>query len=382
MNEENIRERLRALRRFAMPVAIAGLTLALLAAALWPARFFPSYLFGFLFWMGITLGSLPILMLHHLVGGHWGFPLRRVLEAAASTLPLMAIFAVVLFFGLQYLYEWARPGAMEQSALLRHKQIFLNLPAYTLRLVLAFGVWGVLAFFLLRWSREQDGVRDPAPTIRLRILSGPGLVLFCLVTTFVYIDWIMALEPDWYSSIFPVVVIIGQVLCALSLAIFLFTSIGPIEVWKPHEVPTQFNHLGNLLLAFVLFWTYVSFGQILIIYAGNLPHEIGWYLHRMDGGWLWIGILLALVQFAAPFLVLLFRTVKRRQSSLRWVAFGLLGAQLLANFWYVVPSFRRAFSVDWFDPITVIAIGSAWLVIFSNRILSRPLLPKNDPRQI
>jgi hypothetical protein len=356
--------------------------LALLAAALWPARFFPSYLFGFLFWMGITLGSLPILMLHHLVGGHWGFPLRRVLEAAASTLPLMAIFAVVLFFGLQYLYEWAKPGAMEQSALLRHKQIFLNLPAYTLRLVLAFGVWGVLAFFLLRWSREQDGVRDPAPTIRLRILSGPGLVLFCLVTTFVYIDWIMALEPDWYSSIFPVVVIIGQVLCALSLAIFLFTSIGPIEVWKPHEVPTQFNHLGNLLLAFVLFWTYVSFGQILIIYAGNLPHEIGWYLHRMDGGWLWIGILLALVQFAAPFLVLLFRTVKRRQSSLRWVAFGLLGAQLLANFWYVVPSFRRAFSVDWFDPITVIAIGSAWLVIFSNRILSRPLLPKNDPRQI
>jgi hypothetical protein len=112
-----------------------------------------------------------------------------------------------------------------------------------------------------------------------------------------------------------------------------------------------------------------------------LPHEIGWYLHRIDGGWLWIGILLALVGFAFPFLILLFRGVKRAPSALRWVAGGLVGAQLLANFWYVAPSFRKVVAVDWFDPITVIAIGGAWLVFFSNRILREPLLPKHDPRQ-
>jgi hypothetical protein len=381
MNEDHIRARVQSLRKLATPVAIVGLVAAALAAVFWPSRFFPSYLIGFLFWMGITLGSLPFLMIYHLVGGKWGFPLRRIFEAGAGTLPLMAIFTVPIFFGLEHLYEWAKPGAVERNELLRHKQLFLNLPGYSLRVVLAFAVWGVLAFFLLRWSRQQDAAADPGPAIWLRKLSGPGLVAFGLATTFVYIDWIMALEPDWYSSIFPVVILVGQMLCALALAIFLFTSIPTGELWEPKETRIQFNHLGNLLLALVLFWTYVSFGQLLIIYAANLPHEIGWYLHRIHGGWLWIGILLALVQFAVPFVVLLFRGVKRSQSGLHWVAGGLLCAQLLANFWYVAPTFRRDVSMDWLDPVTVLAIGAAWLVIFSNRILREPLLPKHDPRQ-
>jgi hypothetical protein len=369
----DIRSQIHRWQKISLPLVVFGFILLVVSACLWPGRFFPSYLMAFLFWIGLTLGSFPVLMIHYLVGGSWGTPLRRFLEAALSTLPLMTVLLVPLFFGLNYLYAWTRAEEVARSTILQHKEIYLNEPALVVRMIVIFALWLLLAFPLLRWSRRQDSARNLEPTIRLRTLSGPGLVIYTLATTFAYIDWVMALEPDWYSSIFPVIIIVGQTLSALALGILL--SISSRRSVPDFVTSEQLNQLGDLLLSFVVLWAYVSFAQLLIIYAGNLPHEIVWYLHRMRGGWLWIGVGLVACQFAAPFVLLLFRQIKRRGRILGWIAGGLFVMQGVCVFWYVAPTFRPAVSVDWLDPVTFVEVGAAWFLVFSRRLLTYPLLP-------
>jgi hypothetical protein len=352
--------RLATVQRLGLVLFAAGF--AVMAAALFfaPGRIFPSYLMGFLFWMGLTLGCFPVLMIYHLVGGVWGTPLRKFLEAGISTLPLMAALLVPLIFGLKYLYKWAQPAALAADPLLQRKEIYLNLPGFLCRMIVFLVVWWVLAALLLRWSRRQANANDRDAVVALRKISAPGLVLFGLVTSFAYVDWVMALEPDWYSSVFPVIILTGQILAALALSIVLASSTEAKETITAE----QLNQLGNLLLAFVMLWAYMSFAQIIIIYAGNLPHEIGWYLHRMRGGWLIVSWVLALFAFGIPFSLLLFRRIKRSMKRLRGLAIGLLLVQAVCIFWYVAPSFRPAISIDWVDPFPFLGVGGAWIAAF------------------
>jgi hypothetical protein len=343
---------------FCLGFLVAGISLVFA-----PARVYPSYLIGFLFWMGLTLGCFPILMIYYLVGGIWGIPVRRFLEAGISTLPLMAGLFVPLLFGFGYLYRWAQPKVLRVDLLLQHKQLYLNLPALIIRMIVFFCFWEALGFLLLRWSRREMTATEPRPLIVLRKISAPGLVLFSLVTSFASIDWVMALEPDWYSSIFPLIILMGQILSALALSIILSTNL----VFDPQEpTPDRLNQLGDLLLAFVMLWAYMSISQIIIIYAGNLPHEIVWYLHRMRGGWLPVSWLLAIFAFTVPFLLLLFRQLKRAPAWACAIASSLLIIQVVCVFWYVAPSFRSSLSLDWIDPFTFFGIGGAWVVIFTH----------------
>jgi hypothetical protein len=331
-----------------------------------PSRFFPSYLMGFIFWSGITLGCFPLLMIYHLVGGSWGAPLRKFLEAGISTLPLIGIFLIPIVVGSGYLYRWAQPEALAADPILQSKEVYLNFLAFVLRMTVFFIVWGVLALLLLRWSRAAPSAETQN---RLRRISGGGLVFFGLATSFAYVDWVMALEPDWYSSMFPVIILIGQILGALAFAIVVVRFAGSDEP----VTPDQFNQLGDLLLAFVMLWAYTTFGQIIIIYAGNLPHEIVWYLHRMRGGWLIVSWLLAIFAFIAPFSLLLFRQMKRSPRVLCGLAVGLFVIQALCVFWYVAPSFRPLLSVDWIDPFSFFGFGGAWIAVASHRLIPSPL---------
>jgi hypothetical protein len=345
---------------FCLGFLVAGISLFFA-----PARVYPSYLIGFLFWMGLTLGCFPILMIYYLVGGIWGIPVRRFLEAGIGTLPLMAGLLVPLLFGFGYLYKWAQPESFRADLLLQHKQLYLNLPALIIRMTVFFCFWGALGFLLLRWSRREMTTTEPRPLIVLRRISAPGLVLFGLVTSFASIDWVMALEPDWYSSIFPLIILMGQILSALALSIILSAKL----VFDSQEpTPDQLNQLSDLLLAFVMLWAYMSISQIIIIYAGNLPHEIVWYLHRMRGGWLPVSWLLAIFAFTVPFVLLLFRQLKRAPAWACAIAGGLLITQAVCVFWYVAPSFRSSLSLDWIDPFTFFGIGGAWVVIFTHRL--------------
>ncbi len=376
--------RQRKLDRLKRASGLGGLlALALcLTAAFFDAReFFRAYLFAYLFWLGLALGCFAIAMIHHLTGGRWGFVARRFLEAGFMTLPLLAILFIPIFFGLSALYPWARPAEVEASEILQQQRIYLNGPAFAGRAIFYFALWISIAWFLRRWSLEQDRTGSPEPTRRLRALSGAGLVVYPLTATFAFVDWVMSTEAEWYSTIFSLLVLVGQVLSAFALVIVLMALFENHPGMGRVVSGTHFHHLGNLMLAFVLVWTYVNFSQLLIIYSGNLPHEIHWYQHRAAGGWKWVVVFLAVFHFLVPFFMLLFRSTKTRGNRLVFVAALVLAAHLINVWWIVVPSFHPdGIRLHWLDFAAPLGIGGLWLAAFLFNLKGPALLPRNDPR--
>jgi hypothetical protein len=378
---ESLRGQLNRVQRAGLVVGLAGLALCGVGAAFNARQFFISYLFGYTFWLGLSLGCLGVAMIHYLAGGRWGFVTRRFLEAGFMNLPLMALLFVPLLFGLRELYPWARPGDVAASTVLQHKQIYLNLPAFVGRAAFFFLVWIVMAFLLRKWSLQQDTSADPQATVRMRTLSGPGIVIYPVTATFAFVDWIMSIEPAWYSTMFMVIVLIGQVLTAFALVTMLLTRVQFQEPFAEVVTHRHFHDLGNLLLAFVVFWTYVSFGQLLIIYSGNLPREIDWYLHRIAGNWKWWVVILGLFHFFVPFFLLLFRDVKRNASRLAAVAALIFAVHLAAVFWLVAPTFfPQDIHLHWLDVAAPLGLGGLWVAGFAASVKKCALLPANDPR--
>jgi len=364
-------------------LVVGGIAMALLfaGAAISPPEFFHAYLTAYLFWIGIALGSLALLMLHHLVGGRWGFVIQRLLESATRTLPLLLALFVPLLFGLQELYLWARPEAVAAQEILKHRQPYLNMPFFMVRVVVYFAVWIGLATLLCKWSLEQDRTGAPELTRRLQRLSAPGLILYALTMTFASFDWVMTLGPQWHSTLFGVVFMVGQGLAALCFAVLMAARLADREPLTSAMSPSRFHDLGNLILAFVMLWAYMAFSQYLIIWSGNLPDEIPWYLHRMKGRWEWIGMFMIPFHFLIPFLLLLSRLTKRRVNLLVPVAAGILVMRLVDLFYIVVPSFHLGeIAVHWLDLVAPIGIGGIWLWAFLGQLQGKPFLPLNDPR--
>jgi len=293
----------------ALVVGLVGLGLCALGAWLNPAQFFRSYLLAYVFWLGPTLGCMAILMVHYLAGGTWGALLRRVLESGMRTLPLMAVLFVPLLFGLRDLYSWARPEVVASDELLQHKSLYLNVPFFSIRLAVYFLSWLALAYLLNRWSQREEqasgeSAREPVRR-RLALFSGLGLLVYGLTMTFAAVDWMMSLEPHWYSTICGILVLVGQLVAALSLGVAALALLARFEPLSEVIVPEHLHDLGNLLLTSVLFWAYISFSQLLIVWSGNLPEGVLWYAHRLQGGWEWVGLAVAVFQFALPFMLLL-----------------------------------------------------------------------------
>ena len=350
-------------------------------ALIFPPSFFRAYLSAYIFWVGIPVGCLALLMLHHLVGGRWGFMIQRVLEAAIQTLPLMALLFIPLFFGLSDLYPWARTEVVAADPLLRQKAAYLNIPFFVARTVFYFAVWIVLGRLLVTWSLQQDRTADTTLTLRLQRLSGPGLVLYGLTVSFAAIDWMMSLEPKWYSTIFGMIFMVSFGLAALALAILATRFLETEKPLARVVSPDRWHDLGNLLLAFVMFWAYLNFSQFLLIWSENLAEEIPWYLHRIGGGWEWAAIALILFQFGLPFVLLLSRDTKRNSQILATVAGAILFIHWLDVFWMIAPSFYPArFQLHWMDIVAPIGIGGLWLAVFLGYLKSRALLPLHDPR--
>lgn len=365
----------------AVAFGVVGLLGCVVGAILNRRQFFISYLFGYLFWFGLALGCLGVAMLHHLTGGRWGFVILRFLESAFRTIPLMALLFVPLFFGLRELYPWADARNLAADPVLQHKHLYMNPTAFVVRAILFFSVWIILGGLLRKWSFDQDEISDPSPTRRLRVLSGPGIVIYPLTATFAYIDWVMSLEPDWYSTIFLVIIFIGQILCAFAFSVLVLSCFRRATPIVEILSPIHFHHLGNLLLTFVMFWTYVAFSQFLIIWSGNLPHEIAWYLHRSHGTWLWIVLALVLFHFFLPFYALLFRGTKTSLPILTTVAALLFVMQIVNAFWLIVPSFYpKGIHISWLDLAAPVGVGGIWVAAFLSGLKRGPLVPLNDPR--
>ena len=372
------------LKRFQqLAFAVGALFVALLMVGYLLNRdqFFHSYLFAFSFWVGLSVGSLALLMLQHLSGGGWGLVIRRVLEAATQTLPLMAVLFVPILLGAHSIYSWTHEEEIVKHPVLALKTKYLNLPFFSVRSAIYFAVWILLAYLLTRWSALQDQTADRQYTKKMRVLSGPGLVLLVFTVTFGSIDWFMSLDPEWYSTIYGLIFVASWAVSALAFVIAVLGTLSKQEPASNFVAQLHFHDLGKLLLALVMLWTYFSFSQFLIIWSGNLPEEIHWYIPRTHGGWGAIALFVVLLHFAFPFLFLLSRNFKRDSGKLVSIAILILIMRLFDLLWTIAPSFTgEHFHVSWMDIVAPIGIGGLWLAFFTWRLSKRPLIPINDPQ--
>jgi len=377
---DSLRPQLERWQRRALIVGVVSLALAAGGGWMSRAQFFQSYLLGFLFWAGLTLGCFALLLLHQTFGAGWGFVMQRTLEAGTRVFPLLAVLFLPLLFGLHDLYEWTHAEVVAGDPVLTEKSAYLNVGFFTGRAVFYFAAWAGAAYLLNKWSRELDASGDPRLAGRLRNAGPPGLLLYGLTATFAGVDWIMSLEPHWFSTMFGLMLIAGQVLSTLAFVVIVVGRLAEHPPLAEVARPQHFHDLGNLMLAFTMIWAYLSFSQFLIIWAGNLPETITWYQHRSAGGWQWLALALFLFSFALPFVLLLGRRTKRRAETLAVVGGLVLAMRLADLFWLVAPTFRPKLAVHWMDLAAPIGIGGLWLAFFFYQLKGRPTLPQLDPR--
>jgi len=382
--------RLAGVQRLALGVGVAGLALCAVGFAAGREQFFKSYLLAYVFWVGVSLGSLALMMVGHLSGGAWAVVIRRVNEASSRVLPFMAILFIPIALGVHELYTWSNPEIVAHDAVLQHKAPYLNVPFFLARTALYFILWSSLAFLISKLSLDQER-GEHGQALKMQRLSGGGLVVYALTVLFMSVDWIMSLDPHWFSTIYGILFMGGQGLSALAFTIAVVVLLSRIEPMSRVIAPAHLHDLGKLMLAFVMLWAYFSFSQFLIIWSANLPEEIPWYLKRMGGGWAYVGLGLIFLHFALPFVLLLSRDLKRNGRTLILVAVAVIVMRLVDLFWLIGPIGHdpaeaghyagqpAVMHLHWLDGVAPIAIGGIWLALFLWQLQTRSLLPLGEP---
>jgi hypothetical protein len=345
------------------------------------SQFFQSYLIAYLFWLSISLGSLLLLMVQYLSGGAWGLVARRIFEASAGTLPLMAILFLPIAFNLETLFLWARPEAAADP-IIQSKAAYLNKTFFFVRAALYFVIWYGLTLLLTRWSAEQDRTSPVPPgpkDRRFRVLSGPGLVASVLAVTFMSVDWLMSLDPHFYSTIFGILMLGGQGLTTLAFTILVLRGLSQAKPMSQVVTPERFHDFGKLMLAFTMLWAYFNVSQLLIIWSANLPEEIPWYIERLTGPWLPWAVFVLVGHFVLPFIFLLSRDNKRRSRNLAGIAKLVIAMRVVDLIWTIGPVFRHDHTVHWLDFAVVVAFAAPWLFLFYRNLGARSLVPAHDP---
>lgn len=384
MSESEIQSAADRLLPRSLIAGVVGLALSLGCWVAWPDAFFRGYLVGYLFCLGIPLGSLAIEMIYRLTGGRWGAMLHRTVAAALQTLPVAALFFLPIAASLERLYRWMNASLVATDHKLHEKAGYLNEQAFLARAVVYFAVWLVFAIALSYLSRRLERTGNEVYVRRLGILSGPGLALFALSETFAAIDWQMSLEPHWYSTIFPVIFGLSHLLAGFAFVTLATAMLAPRATLASPIGKLVLQDVGSLLLAFVVLWAYVSFSQFLLIWAGNLPEETQWYLPRIAGGWQVFAAMLALLQFATPFLFLLSKRIKRNARAIGAVACFVLVMHFVDVYWQVMPAFLPGdLPAAWRETLSAAAstLGIGGMLFASFLFLARgiPDLPLSDP---
>jgi hypothetical protein len=370
-----------------MFIGLVGTVASVVGAIMVPDDFYSAYLTVFMLGLGLSLGCMAILMLYHLVGGAWGTVIRRIMEAGMMTLPLMAVLFIPVLLNLPRLYDWARPGQLAKDPKLADiAHTYLNFNGTLTRAIIYFALWIGMAFLLNRWSTAQDSVEaKDQSTLRFRALSAPGLVIYSLTISFAVIDWVMSLQARWISTIYGLIFIAGQALAAFCFAVLIESILGKRKPMSEYLKPTEVHDHGKFMLAFVMVWAYFNFSQWLIIWAGNLPEEIPWFMRRMNGGWGTVGVFLAIFHFAVPFALLLSRQFKRRAGSLVWLASWLILMRIVDLWWHIEPSaslHHDTVHISWTFFAALAGVGGLWMAYFFRNLRARPLLAVYAPQTL
>ncbi len=360
-------------------LAIAAVIMGISSGA---ALFFEAYLYSFVFWTGASLGAFLMLTVVHMAGGSWGALIRKPLEAAIAVLPLMAVLLIPIFFGMNSLYLWTDAEYVAGSALVGAKSALLNTPFFIIRNIAYFGIWILGAFLFLRGSARQDEDETGKVAFRLRRM-GPGwLAIYVMTMTFAAIDWTMSLTPEWFSGIYPTILMSGQAVFAVALMIIVMSALARISPTIDRLLTEKrLQDLGNFLMAFSMFWAYVSISQLIIIWSNNTMETSAYYVARITGTWEPVAIFLTVFGFFGPFAILFSRWVKRKRGALVIVAIWMILVRMLDLYWIVIPSYGRVGSeFQWLDVIMILGMGGLWLAVFLHQLAKRPLIPARDPR--
>jgi hypothetical protein len=366
-------------QRRSLAVGVIALATCVLGALFEPAQFFRAYLAAYLFYLGIALGSMVMLMVYHLTGGSWGLLIRRILEAAMKTLPLFAVSFIPIAYGLKYLYPWAQPDVVAASPKLQYQQFYLAPMYFWIRAAVYFILWMAIAFLLSSWSNKQDKTGDPHLAWKCLKLSGFGAVIYGISIHFASIDWAMSLQPVFHSTIWGPLFALGQLLSAFSFALIVLAVVVCREPLVEVASPKVLNDLGSLLFTLLIVWAYLAWFQFMLVWIANMRVDVVWYLPRANGGWLWVIWAIVIFHFIVPFFMLLSRAVKRNSTLVACVAGLILFMQLMFMYYQIMPNFNvNSLANNWMDFVMPLGIGGIWLACFLWQLQRYPLLPAHD----
>ncbi|MBN1212721.1 MAG: hypothetical protein JXA92_09100 [candidate division Zixibacteria bacterium] len=364
----------------ALVAGVIGLVLSAVGYLVDARQFFYSYLTGYFFWLSLALGGLFFTMLHHIVGARWSTVLRRISENIMGVLPVLALLAIPLLFGIGELYHWSHSDAVAEDQLLQDKAGYLNTTFFVIRLVVYFTVWIVLTVMLDKISLKQDLGHQPSFTKKMRVISAPGIILFALTVTFASFDWLMSLDPHWYSTIFGVYIFAGSLLGMLALMTVIVLYLGRNGILDKDITVEHYHDLGKLMFAFTIFWGYMAFSQYFLIWYGNIPEETVWFLHRWESSWKTISLMLVFGHFVVPFFVLFPQGTKRNPKTLTLIALWILFMHFIDLYWLVLPTLHpHGVNISWMDITALIGPGGIFTWYLWCKTAARPLLPVGDP---
>lgn len=362
-------------------IALVGAAILGFTAA---GNFFESYLMSFLFWLGLSLGGLVLLFVVHLAGGSWGALITRPLEAAASVLPFLGLLFVPVLFGMKQIFPWTDPEYVSAWPLVEAKTAYLNSPFFIIRAVVIFGLWILGAYLYRSLGRRQDEAADTAGRTgyRMKNMGGLWIVVYIMSMTFAAFDWAMSVTPNWFSGIYPGIIMAGQAITGMALIILVMVGLARVNPTIDKLLtPKRLQDLGNMLMALIMLWAYFHVSQLIIQWTNNISETATWYHVRLGPDWLGVSAFMLFFGFFAPFLILLSRWVKRRRRALSMIAVWALLVQLLNMFWILAPSFERlGAQVTLLDVLLVIGLGGIWFAIFARALGARNVVPANDPR--
>lgn len=348
-----------------------------------PAETLQSYLFGFIFWMVVTLGFFGLTLFHHTIRGSWGTAVIRIFESGGGPIGflLMGLFFVPIVMNMPTLYSaWMAPN---HNPALHFKASYLNQNAWIIRSVIYFVLWIAISAFLRKSELGQDRTDDPNEASKRTNLSAPMLVFFVISCTLAFTDWVMSLQPTWTSTMYGVWFVVSSALAGVCLGAILVMGNAQKKPYSEIVTPNLVKDFGNLIVAFTMFWAYVTLSQFLIIYSGNLPELVTYYVNRRNGGFNELGAIIVIFSFFVPFTILLAPRTKRIARNLLWVAVWLFFMRVLDMYWNVIPAFAdrgEMVTPKWTDLAAFVGIGGIWFGVMTAQLRRIPLLPKYDTR--
>jgi hypothetical protein len=362
-------------------VGALGIGGSLLLRAGDPKQFVFSWLVSFVFFLSIAIGALFFVLIHFIANASWSTVVRRLAENVMGTLPLFAVLFVPIALGMPELFHWTDPEALAHDPLLAAKQGYLNTGFFLVRAAICLGAWTLLSWWFLAQSRRQDQSGDPAITRRSVVVSAPALLVFAITVSVAAMDWIMSIDPHWFSTIFGVYYFSGSLVGFFAFLAILTTALTRAGLLGDTVTAEHFQDIGKLLFAFTVFWAYIGFSQYFLIWYANIPEETIWYLHRTAGSWMTVSLVLGFGHFAVPFLFLMSRHVKRNRTLLVLGALWMLLMHLIDLHWLVMPTLHHdGPQVSLLDITTLLGIGGLFVAVLGLHMRRHALVPLRDPR--